>query len=329
MKITVYSISPYEKPYLEAGNNGEFNIDYLKESLSKETTPLVNGSEGVVIFANDDASAEVLEALKGQGIKYIATRTMGVDHIDTGKAKELGLKVANVPHYSPYSVAEHSVALMLALNRRLIQANKKITDHDFRLNGLVGFDMNNKTVGILGAGEIGAISAKILYGLGCKLLIYDIEENKELIEKYKAEYVKIDQLCKRSDIITIHAPLTKETRHLIKKEKIELMKDGVMIINVARGAICKTEDILEGLKNGKIGYFGMDVYEHEQGLFFEDHSCDIIQDDLFIRLQGFKNVLITAHQAFLTREALKENMETTLENLRIWKKGGTSKNEIS
>lgn len=197
------------------------------------------------------------------------------------------------------------------------------------LNGLVGFDMNNKTVGILGAGDIGAKTAKILFGLGCRILIYDIKENKELIEKYKAEYVPVDQLCKRSDIITIHAPLAKETRHLINKEKIELMKDGVMIINVARGAICKTEDIIEGLKKGKIGYFGMDVYEHEHGLFFEDHSDDIIQDDLFIRLQqGFKNVLITAHQAFLTREALKEDIETTFENIRIWKKGGTSENEV-
>ncbi|MFO8146006.1 MAG: 2-hydroxyacid dehydrogenase [Bacteroidota bacterium] len=328
MKITVYSISPYEKFYLEAGNKGEFEIHYLEERLSGETVSLAKGSEAVIIFANDDASAEVLEALKEQGIKYIATRTMGVDHIDTDRAKELELKVANVPHYSPYSVAEHSVALMLALNRRLIPANKKITDHDFRLNGLVGFDMNNKTVGILGAGDIGAKTAKILYGLGCRILIYDIKENKELIEKYKAEYVQVDQLCKRSDIITIHAPLTKETRHLINKEKIELMKTGVMIINVARGSICKTEDIIEGLKAGKIGYFGMDVYEHEQGLFFEDHSCDIIQDDLFIRLQGFKNVLITAHQAFLTREALKEDMETTLENLRIWGKGEKSENEV-
>lgn len=328
MKTTVYNISSYEKPYLETANNGKFDLNYRKEKLSSKTVSMAKGSEAVVIFANDDASAEVLEALKEEGIKYIATRTMGVDHIDTNKAKKLGVKVANVPHYSPYSVAEHSIALMLALNRRLISANNKIKDHNFRLNGLVGFDMNNKTVGIFGAGDIGAKTAKILYGLGCKILIYDIEQNEELIEKYEAKYVEAEELCKKSDIITIHAPLTKETEHFFNREKIDLMKDGVMIINVARGAICKTEDIIEGLKKGKIGYFGMDVYEHEQGLFFEDHSSDIVQDDLFIRLQGFKNVLITAHQAFLTREALKEDMETTIKNLSVWAKGGKPENEV-
>ncbi len=329
MKATVYNISPYEKPFFQARDIPGLTLFYKEEKLTKDTVSLAKGSEAVVIFTNDNASSEVLEALKDIEVKYIATRTMGVDHIDTEKAEELEIRVANVPDYSPYSVAEHSISLMLALNRKLVIANRKIRENDFRLNGLVGFDMHGKTVGILGAGDIGAVSAKILHGFGCKLLIYDVKENEELKEKYDARYVEIDELCKASDIISIHAPLTEETRYLINKDKIDKMKKGVMIINVARGAICKTEDLIEGLKIGKIGYLGMDVYEHEQELFFEDHSSDVIQDDLFVSLMGFKNVLITAHQAFLTHEALEENINATLSNLEAWANGEESENELT
>jgi D-lactate dehydrogenase len=328
MKTTIFSISPYEKPFLEKGNQDGLQLTYEKERLNEDNTHLAEGSEAVSIFASDKASAKILEKLKEIGVRYIATRTMGIDHIDTEKAKELDIKVAHVPHYSPHSVAEHSIALMLALNRNLIPAHYKVKDYNFLLDGLVGFDMNNKTVGMIGAGEIGGVSARILHGFGCKLLIYDIEKNKELIEKYDARYVDMEELCSNSDIITIHAPLTEDTKHLINKEKIDLMKDGVMIINTARGAICKTEDLIDGLKNGKIGSLGMDVYEYEKGLFFEDHSCEIMKDDLFVRLMGFKNVLITSHQAFLTNEALKENMETTLGNLRNWAKGKKAEHEV-
>lgn len=328
MEITIFSTTPYEKPFLEAQNHNGLTLHYRNVKLTKKTASLAEGSEAVVIFTNDNASAETLEALKEAGVRYVATRTMGVDHIDIQKANELGLKVANVPHYSPFAVAEHSIALMLALNRKLIIADRKVKDHDFRLNGLMGFDMNDKTVGILGAGEIGAVSAKILYGLGCEILIYDIKENKELMEKYGAHYVTIDELCRNSDIITIHAPLSKETKHLINRDKINIMKKGVMIVNVARGAICKTEDLIEGIKNGQIGYLGLDVYEHEKDLFFEDHSSDIIQDDLFSRLQSFKNVLITAHQAFLTQEALKEDIEATFKNLKAWANDEKAENEV-
>lgn len=329
MKITFYSTSSYEKPLLEEENPTGLEMNFREESLNLDTVQLAEGSEAISIFTNDEVSAEVLESLKNNGVKFIATRTMGVDHIDVEKAAELGIKVANVPHYSPHSVAEHTIALMLALNRKLIPASRKIRDYNFTLSGLVGFDMHGKTVGILGAGEIGAVSARILHGFGCRILIYDIKENKELVEKYDAQYVNVEDLCKESDIITIHAPLTEETQHLIRKEKIKLMKDGVMIINAARGGIVKTEDLLEGLKSGKVGYFGMDVYEHEKGLFFEDHFSDLIQDDLFIRLLGYKNVIITAHQAFLTREALQENIKTTLKNLNAWANGQRAENEKS
>jgi D-lactate dehydrogenase len=328
MKATVYSTSTFEMPYLKSGDNDNIQLEYHTKSLDKETVSLAEGSEAVVIFTNDKANRETLKALKDIGVKYIATRTMGTDHIDIDKAKELGLKVANVPHYSPYSVAEHSVALMLALNRNLLSANLKVKNYDFRLKGLVGFNMNDKTVGILGAGEIGAVSAKILNGLGCKILIYDIKKNEELIDKYNAQYVDIDELCEKSDIITIHAPLTDETKHMVNSEQINKMKDGVMLINTARGAICKTEDLIEGLSSGKIGYLGMDVYENETGLFFEDHSTEHIKDNLFINLLGYKNVLITAHQAFLTREAIKDDMDATLENLKAWYREEKPENEI-
>jgi len=319
MKATVYSISPYERPYFDS--EGEISYDLHKESLSEKTVSLAEGSDAVVVFANDQVNAGVLSKLNELGITFVATRSMGIDHIDVKKAEELGIRVANVPHYSPHSVAEHSIALMLALNRRLIQADNRVKNQDFRLHGLVGFDMHGKTVGLLGAGEIGEISAKILAGFGCKVLIYDLEKNDELIEKYQVSYESIKSLCEKSDIISIHVPLTDETKHLIDTEKIGWMKKGVMLVNTARGAICKTEDLIDGLKEGKIGYLGLDVYEHEKGLFFEDHSQDIIQDDLFIRLLGFKNVLITAHQAFLTGEAIRENMETTEKNLRDWSQG--------
>jgi len=328
MKATVYSISPYEKPYFDTnGEKGGISFFLHKKPLTETSVSLAEGSDAVVVFANDLVKAGVLEKLHELGIKFIATRSMGMDHIDLEKAKELGIKVANVPHYSPHSVAEHSVALMLSLNRRLNLANQKVREHDFELDGLVGFDMHGKTVGLLGAGEIGEVSVKILTGFGCKILIYDLEENKELIDKYQVKYESIEEVCKKSDIISIHAPLTKETKHLIDKEKISWMKKGVMLINTARGAICKTEALINGLKEGKIGYLGMDVYEHEKGLFFENHSNDIIQDDLFIRLLGFKNVLITAHQAFLTREAIKENMETTIQNLKDWAAGEKARHE--
>lgn len=328
MEITIYSTAGYERSYFEKANSKQLKVNYLKESLNEETASLARGSEAIVIFTNDNASAAVLEILKDAGIKYLITRSMGTDQIDIDKARELGIKVAYVPHYSPYAVAEHSIALMLALNRRLIQAHKKVHDHDFRLDGLTGFDMNGKTIGILGAGEIGAVSAKILHGLGCNLLVYDLKENKELIEKYDARYVKIDELCRQSDIITIHAPLTKDTHHLINRDRVSQMKKGVMLINVSRGGIVDSEALIEGLKEGQIGYLGMDVYENEKGLFFKDHSKEILQDDVFARLLSFKNVIITTHQAFLTHEALNSIAETTFKSLNEWAEGKKAENEI-
>lgn len=329
MKVNIYSSSPYERPYLELANKGGIEVRYQEESLNQETASMAEGSDAAVIFIKDNASAGVLEALKKAGVKFLVTRSMGVDHIDLEKAKELGIRVANVPHYSPYSVAEHAVSLMLALNRKLVVANRKVREHDFRLDGLVGFDMHGKTVGILGSGEIGSVMARILHGFGCKLLIFDVKQNKELIEKYGAKYVELDELCKNADIISLHAPLTEETHYIIKQDRIQQMKKGVMLINVSRGGLCRTKDIIEGIKSGQIGYLGMDVYEHERDLFFEDRSNDILRDDDFARLLTFKNVLITGHQAFLTREALEENMKITFQSLHAWAEGKKPENELS
>jgi D-lactate dehydrogenase len=233
-----------------------------------------------------------------------------------------------VPAYSPYAVAEHTVALMLALNRKLIRANSRVHDLNFSLEGLTGFDMNAKVAGVIGTGQIGEIVIKILNGLSCKILAYDKIENPALKEKYNVIYTGLDSLYQQADIITLHAPLTTETHYMIDKSSIEKMKDGVMLINTSRGGLVNTKDVIKGLKKGKIGYLGLDVYEEESKLFFQDHSEDILQDDVISRLLTFKNVLITSHQAFLTDTALKNIADTTIYNLDCWQENMPSPNEL-
>jgi D-lactate dehydrogenase len=263
------------------------------------------------------------------GIKYLALRSAGYNHVDLVKAKELGMKVANVPEYSPYSVAEHTVALILALNRKLIRAHNRVMDLNFSLDGLTGFDLHGKTTGIVGMGKIGKVVSRIMHGFGCHILAYDILPDKKLQQELKIEYTGLDELCVRSDIITLHTPLLESTRYLINAARIEIMKKGVMLINTSRGGLIDTKEVIRALKTGKIGYLGLDVYEEEKGLFFEDHSENILQDDVIARLMTFKNVLITSHQAFLTNEALEGIAATTIENLDALEKTGTSTNEIS
>lgn len=328
MKVAIYSAHSYEKEPLKTANAGKHKLKFIDPSLSEDTVPLVQDCECVAIFANDDASAPVLEKLHDIGVKYLALRSAGFNHVNLDKAKELGLKVAYVPEYSPYAVAEHAVALMLALNRKLIRANSRVRDLNFSLNGLTGFDMNGKTVGIIGLGSIGEVVAKILHGFGCKLLGYDVKPNKELTDKYGVFYTDIDTLCADSDIITLHAPLNDHTRYMINRQRIARMKAGVMLINTSRGALVDTKELIDGLKSGRIGYLGLDVYEEEKGLFFEDHSDEILQDDVIARLLTFPNVLITSHQAFLTHTALRNIADTTIENIDAWEQGKTGKNEL-
>ncbi len=327
MKVVVYSIHKFEREYLEKNILGH-TLLLLDTRLTLETATLAQGSQAVSIFVNDDASAPVLRKLQELGVKYLALRSAGYNHVDLNEATRLGIQMARVPDYSPAAIAEHTIALMLALNRKLIKAHNRVRDLNFSLDGLVGFDMAGKTVGIMGTGKIGAVVARILHGFDCKILAYDPLQNEELKVKYNVQYTDYLTLCAQSDIITLHLPLTKQTRYIIGKDSIARMKHGAMLINTSRGGLVDTREVVRALKSGKIGFFGMDVYEEETGLFFEDHSDDILQDDVIARLIGFQNVLITSHQAFLTDEALTKIAQTTGYNLDCWEKNIPSVNEL-
>ena len=328
MKTIIYSTHKFEKEFLINANAGKHDLEFLELPLKWETAHLAVGAQAISLFVNDDASEKVLEKLHAAGVKFLALRSAGYNHVNLDKAKQLKLKVARVPAYSPYAVAEHAIALMLALNRKLIRANSRIHELNFSLDGLTGFDMNGKTIGIIGTGQIGAVAAKILNGFGCKILAVDQIENIDLKEKVGLVYTDYDLLFKEADIITLHVPLSPATRYMINQESISKMKQGVMLINTSRGALVNTKDVIAGLKTGQIGYLGLDVYEEESGLFFEDHSDDILQDDIISRLLTFKNVLITSHQAFLTDTALSNIAATTVYNLDCFEQQIECKNEI-
>lgn len=329
MKTTVFSTHKFEEPHLVAANKGKHELNLLEVQLTEKTASLAQGAEAISLFTSDDASEEILERLSALGVKYIAIRTAGYNNVAIDKAAELGIKVARVPAYSPYAIAEHTMALILALNRKLIKAHNRVQDQNFSLNGLTGFDMNGKTVGVMGTGKIGAILVKILHGFGCKILAYDVNKDEDLLEKFGIHYTDCKTLCSESDIISLHVPLNPSTKHLINAKHISLMKPGVMLINTSRGGLVDTKAVIDGLKIGKVGYFGMDVYEEEEGLFFEDHSDEILQDDIIARLMTFNNVLITSHQAFLTDTALTNIADTTIYNLDCFEKQILSGNEVT
>jgi D-lactate dehydrogenase len=328
MDTVIYSTHKFEKDYLLKANNGRHTFRLLDVSLTSETAYLAKGAKAASIFVNDDAAAPVLEKLKEAGIRFLVLRSAGYNHVNLEKAKQSGFRIARVPAYSPYAVAEHAVALMLALNRKLIRANNRVHDLNFSLDGLTGFDMHGKTVGLIGTGQIGAVVARILYGFNCKILAADPVENQMLKEKYGVIYTDYESLYNESDIITLHVPLTQATRYMIRKESISKMKPGVMLINTSRGALINTKDVIEGLKKRQIGYLGIDVYEEESGLFFEDHSEDVLQDDTISRLLTFNNVLITSHQAFLTDTALDNIACTTIHNLDCFENNSKCENEL-
>lgn len=328
MKVTVFSTHKFDRPSLEEANNGRHEMNFLEVRLTAETASLARDSEAVALFTMDDASETVLEDLHSHGVKYIALRSAGFNHVAIKKASELGIRVARVPAYSPYAVAEHTMALILALNRRLTRAHNRVREMNFSLNGLTGFDMNGKTMGVVGTGNIGSVLVRIAYGFGCRILGFDQNPDAGLTEKYGVEFTDIESVCTRSDIVSLHLPLTPETRHLIDDKLIRRMKKGVMLINTSRGGLVDSRAVIEGLKSGHIGYLGLDVYEEEDGLFFEDHSDDIVQDDVIARLMTFNNVLITSHQAFLTDTALKNIAETTIYNLDCFEAGKDSGNQV-
>ena len=328
MRTAVFSAYRFEKETLKAAAKKDHELLFIDAKLSLSTAVLAQDCTAVSIFVNDDGSEAVLKKLSGMGIQFLVLRSAGYNHVDLKAAAALGIKVARVPEYSPYAVAEHTVALMLALNRKIIKAHNRIQDANFSLDGLTGFDMHGKTAGIIGMGKIGKVVATILKGFGCRLYAYDPYPDKKLEAEMGVTYADIDAVCAVSDIITLHAPLTEETKYIINKARIDKMKDGVMLINTSRGGLVNTKDVVAGLKSCKIGYLGLDVYEEEKGLFFEDHSTEILQDDVIARLMTFPNVLITSHQAFLTDTALRNIADTTIQNLNDFQQGNECPNEV-
>ena len=314
-KIAVYSSHAFEEPYLKSACKEDVDLVFISESINRANILACAGCNGISVFTSDEISADILAMLKIEGIKFIVTRSTGFDHIDLKKATELGIKVANVPGYSPHAIAEHAVALMLALSRHLVRSHEKVNLFDFTINELVGFNLEGKTVGIIGTGKIGEVVCRILNGFGCNVIAFDIKENKRLVDQYGLKYVTMETLCNLSDIITLHAPLNEKTKYLIDKKCISNMKDGVMLINTSRGKLINTADILEALDNGKISYLGIDVYEKEKGIFFNDFSKKGIDDELLKKLISHKQVLLTSHHAFLTKEALKNIADTTMFNI--------------
>ncbi|EOI5775306.1 2-hydroxyacid dehydrogenase [Cronobacter malonaticus] len=328
MKLAVYSTKQYDKKYLQHVNQEYgFDLEFYDFLLTERTAKTAIHCDGVCIFVNDDASRPVLEELKKHGVKFIALRCAGFNNVDLDAAKELGLKVVRVPAYSPEAVAEHAVGMMMCLNRRIHRAYQRTRDANFNLEGLTGFTMYGKTAGVIGTGKIGVAALRILKGFGMRLLAFDPYPSATALE-IGVEYVDLPTLLAESDVISLHCPLTPENYHLLNQSAFEQMKDGVMIINTSRGALIDSQAAIEALKRQKIGALGMDVYENERDLFFEDKSNDVIQDDVFRRLSACHNVLFTGHQAFLTEEALISISETTLGNLRQLEQGQPCPNEL-
>ena len=315
MKVAVFSAKSYDRQFLNQVNQKfDHELEFFEPSLDEQTVTLARGFEAVCVFVNDCLNRDTIESLSQHGIKAIALRCAGYDNVDLAAAEEFQIAVVRVRAYSPYAVAEHAIALILTLNRKIHRAYYRIREGNFALNGLIGFDLHGRTVGIIGTGKIGRIAGQILHGFGCRVLAYDLNPNREFGEKY-GEYVSFEDLLARSDIISLHCPLTKDTHHLIDDEAIAQMKPGVMLVNTSRGGLVDTQAVIRGLKSQQIGHLALDVYERESKMFFEDLSGEIIQDDVFERLLTFPNVIITGHQAFFTAEALNNIAETTLSNL--------------
>lgn len=312
----VFDTKPYDRDSLQgASRDGQIAWRFLEVRLSAETAPLARDANAACIFVNDHADRAALTALQSAGVKHVALRCAGFNAIDLSAAKDLGLSVTRVPAYSPYAVAEHAVALLLALNRKIPRANNRVRDANFSLNGLVGFDLHGKTAGIFGTGKIGRVAAQILRGFGMRVLAYDPFPSPDWAKEFGVEYCEAKTLARESEVISLHTPLTPETHHIVRRETIELMKPGAILINVSRGALIDTKALIEALKCGRLGGVGLDVYEEEEGVFFEDLSGQILHDDDLARLLTFPNVLITAHQAFLTQEALAEIARVTVTNV--------------
>lgn len=329
MKIAVFSSKTYDQRFFEAANaNHGHELTFFEPRLTSETVGLAEGFSVVCVFVNDRLDPAVLEQLAQGGTRIVALRCAGFNNVHIPTAERLGLKVVRVPAYSPYSVAEHTVALILTLNRKIHRAHARVREGNFSLAGLLGFDLHERTVGIVGTGQIGTVVAGIMKGFGCKLLGFDPHPNPDC-QSLGMSYVPLDELLAHSDIVTLHCPLTPATRHLIDADAICRMKPGAMLINTSRGAVVDTRAVVAGLKRGSIGYLGLDVYEEEADYFFEDLSEKVITDDTLARLLTFPNVVITGHQAFFTQDALKSIAETTFGNIREVEQTGECRNQVT
>lgn len=329
MNIAVFSAKSYDKEYFDKLNK-EYNhsLTYFEAGLNKDTAALTQGFDSICVFVNDDVSKEIIEKIAANGIKTIALRCAGFNNVDIDEAHKYNIKVVRVPAYSPEAVAEHAVAMILTLNRKTHKAYNRVRENNFSLEKLTGFNLHGKTVGVIGTGIIGKAFCNIMLGFGCDVLAYDIFESDELKGK-GAKYVSLDELFRLSEIISLHCPLTPETKHMINEAAFAKMKKGVMLINTGRGALINTKDAIKALKDEKLGYLGIDVYEQETNIFFRDLSESIMQDEVFARLMTFPNVLVTAHQAFFTSEALEQIATVTLQNLADFENHLPLVNEIS
>ncbi|MEN9468447.1 MAG: D-lactate dehydrogenase [Verrucomicrobiota bacterium] len=324
MKIAVFSSKPHDREFLKQGTH---EFVFFEPRLEIKTAELADGFDGVCLFVNDTADAAVIDVLAKGGCQLIALRCAGFNNVDLIAANRRGLVVCRVPEYSPHAVAEHAVALLLALNRKIHRSHTRIREGDFSINGLMGFDLHGKTVGIVGTGRIGATFARIMIGFGCRILACDPFPNSSLAAS-GVEYTNLPSLLALSDVISLHCPLTPESKHFVNSKTIAQMKPGVFLINTSRGKLINTQDAVKGLKKGLIGALGIDVYEEESGVFFENLSNTIINDDVLMRLITFPNVIITSHQGFFTREAVENIAATTLANIDEFADSGTCLNQI-
>ncbi|AOS44696.1 D-lactate dehydrogenase [Lacunisphaera limnophila] len=314
MRVVVFSTKPHDRQFLDAANAGRHDLVYLEARLLPETATLAAGAQAACLFVHDHADAAVLATFAGLGVKHLALRCAGFNNVDLAAAARLGITVARVPAYSPHGVAEHAVALFLTLNRRIHRAYNRVRDGNFSLDGLLGFDVHGKTVGVIGTGKIGLCFAQIMRGFGCRVLAFDVTR-QPAAEALGVEYTTLERLYAESDLISLHCPLTPQTQHLIGAGALAQMRDGVYIVNTSRGPLIDTGAVIDALKSGRLGALALDVYEEEEGVFYEDLSGDILADDQLARLLSFPNVLVTSHQAFFTREAVTAIAATTLGNL--------------
>lgn len=329
MKVAVFSAKSYDRQFLEIANyDHEHELVFFEVPLNRKTARLAAGFGAVCVFVNDELDAVTLEILAGHGTAWVALRCTGFNNVDLKAANRLGIGVARVTAYSPYAVAEFAVGLILTLNRKIHRAYNRVREGNFALEGLLGFDLHGRTIGVVGTGKIGFIFARLMNSFGCKILAYDPYPDPQLEQSGLGKYVQLPELFANADLISLHCPLTPETHYLIDEAAIAQMKRGVMLINTSRGALIDTQAVIQGLKSQKIAALGLDVYEQENNLFFEDLSNEIIQDDLFERLLTFPNVIVTGHQAFFTTNALQDIAETTLNNLTEFAEGRPCVNQI-